>query len=325
MGFPGGGGGGGGNPPNIGTVTEDVGVSGGNISVDGFAETGGFKGGFGNNWVDTNYNGAYGVLDVDQDGDWTYTANNSQPAIQDLDDGETLIEVFTVFQFFGGSATVTVTIQGQDEPPCFVAGTMIDTPQGARPVETLKIGDMVLTADAGPQEIRWVGSKKLRPDDVENFDAIRPIRILKDCFGEGVPSRDLLVSPMHRILLQGAKPMLMFGQEQVLCAAKNLVNGQTIVKDPAPSVEYFHILFDRHEVINANDCPTESFLPGTVGLSNFEQEAQEEVFNIFPELRGLPNSYGPAARNVLKRYEADLLGREFKPTTSFVDRLNKVA
>jgi len=310
--------------PDTGFVTEDTGVTGGNLSTTGDAN---LKGGFNdsNAWVDATYTqGNLGSLDVDSDGSWTYTVDNSLPAIQALDTGDTITEVFTI-QSFRGTTTVTITINGQDEPPCFVRGTMIDTPQGPRPIETLAAGDAVLTTDAGPQNIRWIGSKLVSPAVVEDFDAFRPIRILKDCFGPGVPGHDLLVSPMHRILLRGVQTVLHFGQEEVLCAAKLLVNGQTIVRDPAPEVEYFHILFDAHQVIMANDCPTESFLPGTVGLSNFDREAQEQVFALFPELRSLPDSFGPAARQVLRRYEAKAIESVHLPESCFADRLRRVA
>ena len=80
---------------------------------------------------------------------------------------------------------------------------MIETPRGPRLIETLKIDDEVLTLDEGVQEIRGVGSKRVGLRDAQDFDSLRPVRILKDCFGPDVPSRDLLVSPMHRMLVTG--------------------------------------------------------------------------------------------------------------------------
>lgn len=311
--------------PDTGSVTEDTGVVGGNLVATGDAN---FKGGFDDStgWVDADYTqGNLGTLDVDPDGTWVYTVDNSIAAIQDLDTGDTITEVFTVSTTIGFTTTVTVTINGQDEPPCFVRGTMIETPRGPRLIETLKIGDEVLTLDEGVQEIRWVGSKLVNLRDAQDFDSLRPVRILKDCFGPNVPSRDLLVSPMHRMLVTGPRALLYFGTGEVLCAAKMLVNNQTIVRDPAPEVEYFHILFDQHQVIRANDCATESFLPGTVGLSNFDREAQEEVFALFPELRALPESYGMAARRILKGYEASTVAAAFKPLSTFADRLTQAA
>lgn len=302
--------------PETGEVTEDVGVVGGLLSAGGDAnilfvdDTGA--------WTAETIAGAYGSqLVIDADGVWTYTATNAHSAIQDLDTGETLTEVFTISSS-SGDTTVTITIHGQDEPPCFVRGTMIDTPQGARAIETLSEGDMVLTTDAGAQPIRWIGSKTVSPATFPEYEAVRPIRIVKDCFGPGVPLQDLLVSPMHRMLLRGAQPLLLFGQKEVLCAAKMLINGQTIFKDPAPEVEYFHLLFDHHQVIVANGCAAESFLAGNVGLSNFDAKSQEQVFALFPELRSLPNSYGPAARRILRHYEAGLMHGQHLRDESFL-------
>jgi len=312
--------------PQTGAVTEDVAVTGGNLVATGDADVVSLKGGFDQSTAFTadTIAGAYGTLVIAADGVWSYTADNAQSAIQDLNDGDTLSEVFTVTTVFGDT-TVSVTINGADEPPCFVRGTMIDTNAGPRPIETLQAGDQIVTADAGLQTIRWIGSKIVTPANVRDFDAIRPIRLQRDCFGAGVPDRDLMVSPMHRVLLQGAEPTLLFGQRQVLCAAKMLVNGETIVRDPAPTIEYFHMLFDGHQVVQANGCLAESFLPGNVGLSNFDKMAQEEIYEIFPQLRGLPDSYGPAARQILRQYEGEIIAKSIKPDTPFADRISSAA
>jgi hypothetical protein len=122
-----------------------------------------------------------------------------------------------------------------------------------------------------------------------------------------MPTRDLVVSPMHRVLLGGASTQLLFGQDEVLCPAGHLVNGRTILSEPAPEVEYFHLLFDRHQIVFSLNCASESFYPGGVGLDAFDAAARDEVFALFPELRSLPGRYGSVAREVLKRHEAGLL------------------
>ncbi|KFK58749.1 hypothetical protein JS84_23445 [Vibrio vulnificus] len=62
--------------------------------------------------------GGYGKLDVDANGNWTYTADNEQAAIQGLKAGETLTDVITVTNADGVSTTtVTITINGSDDVP----------------------------------------------------------------------------------------------------------------------------------------------------------------------------------------------------------------
>jgi len=312
--------------PEVGSVTEDVGVTGGLLSANGDADVNFVFGGDDTGgWTAETISGAFGsALVIDVDGVWSYTADNNDAAIQALNLGETLTEVFTITSDWG-TTTVTITINGTSEPPCFVRGTMIDTPHGPRAIEDLAAGDTVLTADAGPQTILWISSKVVPAAVVEKFDALRPVRILKDTFGPGVLGHDLQLSPMHRVLLRGSQASLNFGTNEVFCPIKLLVNGQTILRDPAGTVEYFHVLFEQHQVIRANGCPTESFLPGQIGLENFEPDAQEEVFALFPELRSLPNSFGPAARRILRRHEAKVFSDDFRPQSGFADLLNRVA
>ncbi|SFL22021.1 Hint domain-containing protein [Shimia haliotis] len=291
--------------PDTGSVTEDSGVVGGFLSTSGDVDYW-----FGNDtgaWTAETIAGAYGgALVIDDDGVWTYTALNDHPAIAALNDGETLTEVFTVTSA-GGTTTITITINGTTDPPCFVAGTLIDTPSGPRAVETLQIGDLVLTRDAGPQRIRWVGQSTVDTRCGDTPDALRPIRIRAHSLGQGVPDRDLLISPLHRILLTGSQAALMFGASEVLCAARHLVNGTHITQAPAGLVRYVHLFFDCHQIVTGNGLQSESFFPGKVGLDRFEEHTREELFQLFPELRTLPESYGQPARRILRGYEGRLM------------------
>ena len=72
-------------------------------------------------------------------------------------------------------------------------------------------------------------------------------------------------------------------------------------------VTYIHIMFDDHEIIYAEGAATESFHPGSVGLSAVTAAAREEMFALFPELRSAPRSYGQTARRVLKAHEGRLI------------------
>lgn len=183
---------------------------------------------------------------------------------------------------------------------CFVPGTLIATPRGPRAIETLKVGDYVITRDHGPQPIRWIQSRK-----VPALNNLGPIRIRKGVM-DG-QQRDLIVSPQHRILFEGYKAELLFGEREVLVSARHLVDGVDIIEETLKEVTYVHMLFDRHEVIYAEGAATESFHPGESSISGITDQARDELFQIFPELRSLPSSYGQTARRCLRQHEATLL------------------
>jgi VCBS repeat-containing protein len=293
--------------PDTGAVTEDVGVVGGFITATGDADFGPFFNNDAGQWTAQTISGAYGSqLVIDSDGVWTYTADNSNAAIQALNTGGTLTEVFTVSST-QGTTTITITINGADEPPCFVSDTLIDTPLGPRPVQDLRAGDEVLTRDNGVQRISWAGSRELLLDTSDEGDGLQPIRLRKGSLGRGVPDRDLLLSPMHRVVLQGPLVSLMTGHEEVLCALRHLVNGVSILREQKRHVRYHHLLFEAHQVLLSHGCASESFYPGALGLEGFGDATREEVLRLFPELRSLPESYGPLARPEIRGFEARCL------------------
>ncbi len=183
---------------------------------------------------------------------------------------------------------------------CFTPGTHIATPHGARDIADLRVGDRVVTRDHGLQPIRWIQRRT-----VPAVDRFAPVRIRP-----GVVTgleRDLLVSPQHRMLFQGYRAELLFGETEVLVAAKHLIDGVHVTQDEGETVTYIHMMFDEHEVVYAEGAATESFHPGSIGLSAIHDHAREELFHLFPDLRADVNGYGDTARKCLKRHEADLL------------------
>lgn len=151
------------------------------------------------------------------------------------------------------------------EPPpvyvCFCRGTDIATPTGPRKVERLRAGDRVTTSDGSAHEILWAGSTRLSLADLERRPDQRPIRIAADAIAPGLPETDLDVSPQHRILFQSAACELLFGEPEVLVAAKHLVGTLAKVAEPTGDVEYFHILLANHDMLISNGLTTESFQP----------------------------------------------------------------
>lgn len=182
---------------------------------------------------------------------------------------------------------------------CFTAGTRIATPNGPRAVQDLRPGDLVITRDHGLQPVRWTGSRR-----VPASGSLAPVRFETGILGN---DRPLLVSPQHRMLVRGPQASLMFGESEVLASAKHLVNGASVTTAPGGDVTYVHILFDAHEIVYAEGTPTESFFPGDTGLEAVDEEAREELFTIFPELRSSSGEYGETARLCLRAHESRLL------------------
>jgi len=183
---------------------------------------------------------------------------------------------------------------------CFAQGTWVTTPSGQVPIEELAAGDMVVTMDHGPQPIRWIGSSK-RPATGN----MAPILIRKGALGN---TRDLRVSPQHRMLLSGWQAEVLFGESEVLATAKSLVNDHSILREEGDEVEYFHMLFDTHEIVYAEGAPSESFHPGAEGWKALDKPTRNEILELFPQLaNGNFDSDGPSARASLNYKEGSLL------------------
>lgn len=195
------------------------------------------------------------------------------------------------------------------EPPinciCFTPGVLIATEAGEVPVEDLKVGDRVITADNGLQAIRWIGKRYFSGARLYSHPDLRPIRIRRHAFGENVPERDMLVSPQHQMMLTSTRAQLLYGEREVLVPAKGLVDDRTVAVDHSvSSVQYVHLLFDRHEMIFANGALTESFHPGFTSLRGMDEAPRREIYQIFPELENDRHQFGPSARFALRPLEA---------------------
>jgi len=208
-----------------------------------------------------------------------------------------------------GNITGTLTFSNiENIVPCFTPGTLIATPRGERAVEDLQPGDRVVTRDNGLQEIRWTGARTLDYGQLAAAPHLKPILIARGSLGEGLPEHDMLVSPNHRMLVANERTALYFEDYEVLVAAKHLVNHKGVRPVEALGTTYVHFLCDRHEVVLANGAWTESFQPGDQSLNGMGNAQRNEIFEIFPELRGAVGRAGyKAARRVLKRHEARLL------------------
>lgn len=175
---------------------------------------------------------------------------------------------------------------------CFTPGTMIATPSGARPIETLGPGDLVRTEEGGYVPVLWTGRRELRLDDMVGNPECMPIRFEVGSLGENLPEKPLEVSPQHRIMLKSRIAERMFGEEEVLVPARWFAGlpGVTRVKGVRPT-EYIHLLVDGHQVLVANGAPAESLYVGKearsmLGKANWK--AVRDKLKVAPFVNGKP-------------------------------------
>ncbi|GGE45388.1 Hint domain-containing protein [Actibacterium pelagium] len=190
---------------------------------------------------------------------------------------------------------------------CFTPEALIQTVTGLRPASLLKIGDLVQTRDNGMQEIRWIGQRHLGPQVLQQSPKLRPVMIRKDSFGAGVPDRDLLVSPQHRLLIDDWRADFLFDEPEVLVSAISLIDDTRVTRPRTEQVDYVHFLFDRHEVVLSNNMWTESFFPTDYSLSILPCPQLDEITTLFPELSIDPARYGPCARTTPKTKPARVM------------------
>ncbi len=210
----------------------------------------------------------------------------------------------------GGAVTGSMTFTEIEQIiPCFTPGTRIATPKGERRVEDLEIGDKVITRDHGAQVIRWVGKRDMSALKLSENPHLQPVLIPQGALGKGLPERDMLVSPNHRVMISTPEVDLHFNQAEVLVPAKHLVeSGIAVQTICATGTSYIHFMFDNHEVVLSDGAWTESFQPGELALNGIDEAARAEIFELFPELEQPEGreAYG-SARLSLKKHEARLL------------------
>ncbi|WP_159075204.1 Hint domain-containing protein [Celeribacter baekdonensis] len=175
-------------------------------------------------------------------------------------------------------------------------------------METLNVGDKVITRDNGLQAIQWIGKKALSSADLAARRELMPVMIRQGALGAGLPERDMMVSPNHRMLVSNEKAALLFDEHEVLVAAKHLTRLDGVEVMDSAEVTYIHVMFERHEVVLSDGTWSESFQPGDYTLAGIGEDARQEIFALFPELQDVSARGGfTAARRILRKHEAELL------------------
>ena len=149
--------------------------------------------------------------------------------------------------------SVDATLQGRQLSEiviaCFAAGTRIATARGAVAVEALHTGDLAATAGGGWRPVMWTGHRRVDCRRHPRPASVQPVRVRAHAFGPGAPHADLLLSPDHAVFVEGA-----------LIPVRQLVNGTSVARCDVPTVVYWHVELDAHDVLLAEGLPCESFL-----------------------------------------------------------------
>ncbi|MEO1681152.1 MAG: Hint domain-containing protein [Pseudomonadota bacterium] len=206
--------------------------------------------------------------------------------------------------------------------PCFVAGTLIRTPDGDRRVEDLRTGDLVLTRSSGPMPILWMGTQTFGPKTLSARPDLRPIAL--EPRWTGAPARTL-VSPQHGVLVAWSG-----GPEERLARAIQLARlggGAVRVAEGARSVRYVHFLLPHHEIVYGNGLAMESFYPGPWAVATLVPASRLSLLARFPgrNAGALADAYGSpivpyARRRDLPRHLRDVsLARVAGPRAADMD------
>src|ERR1700753_1618177 len=217
------------------------------------------------------------------------------------DKGTNTFYFFTDSEYSGkiGGNNGIATITHYQDAFCFMAGTIVQTASGGAAVETLKRGDLVLTNDGREVPVDWLGVQTVSLMFADKLRVL-PIRIKAGALAENVPSRDLLVSPDHALLVEGA-----------LIQAGALINGTSIVRETdVPAIfTYYHVEGEDHSLILAESAPAETCVDNVDRLG-FDNWAEHEA--IYPDgkqVSELPYPRAKAHRQVPVSIRVMLAGR----------------
>ncbi len=170
-----------------------------------------------------------------------------------------------------------LNVMGFAVAPCFAAGTSLATLTGAVAVDRLRPGDLLRTAGGALRPVRWIGHRTIDLTRHPDPRRAQPIRIRAEAFADGIPARDLLLSPDHAVFDRGR-----------LIPIRLLVNGATITREPRRrAITYYHVELDSHDLLLAKGLAAESYLDcNNRGI--FENAAEPLILH--------PDFLGPAAR-----------------------------
>lgn len=203
---------------------------------------------------------------------WTSTVPGSQPIY---------LNGFENTQFYQGAI-------------CFATGTRIATARGEVAVEDLRVGELMVTAHGGAalQPVVWLGHTRTNVARHPDRAKVAPVLIKAGALADGVPHRDLRVSPDHAMFLDGH-----------LVPAKQLVNGTSIVQELwCPEVTYWHVELPAHGLLVSEGAVSESYFDDG-NRKHFDNYGITTLFKDFESERGNGRYAANACRPLIQQGE----------------------
>ena len=182
---------------------------------------------------------------------------------------------------------------------CFGPGTGIRTPDGDVPIEEISAGQMVWTRERDAMPVTWIGTTT-----VSATGAFAPVIFPRGSIGNDA---ELVVSQEHRIFFASARAEVLFGQSEVLIAAKHLCGLPGVAIRERDTIRYTHLMFNSHQIIQSNGALSESFFLSANALAGVTGDQRRELLALFPSLESGLESFGSSAALTLRKSDAALL------------------
>ncbi len=179
-----------------------------------------------------------------------------------------------------------------------LAGTAsVRTPCGARRVENVRPGDLIVTRDNGLQAVRMVWTRTVTASDIAADPALAPIRLKPRAIGPMMPGKDLLLAAEHRVLVPGYRLANIPDTQSCLLPARTIaeMSDKAFLDRSVAEVTFYNIVFDQHHVFCADGLPVESYLPTQKAVEELDEGVGGDIRQLF-DRRSEDGPQFPAAR-----------------------------
>lgn len=175
------------------------------------------------------------------------------------------------------------------------AGTIMLTQTGARTVESLSVGDKIITRDHGLQPLRRITASVCKTT---------PIHFAAGALGN---HDAITLAAGTRVLIRTPLVKRLFGESEVFALARDLVNGTSIrALTTAAPLQMLHLMLEHAEILRAAELEVESLPSDTSLMQQLDSQTRAAILRLLPTAGDIAT---PVGRSCLLAAEARMLGR----------------